>query len=49
MPLPWELKDYPRNEVLDFEGLFHAFEEVLKVRDKFYVFDNHPATALCEL
>jgi tetratricopeptide (TPR) repeat protein len=38
-----------RRGVSDYEGLFYAFEELLKVRDKFYVADDRLATALCEL
>ncbi len=38
-----------RNEILDYENLFEAFEALLKFPHKFYVTDDHLATALCEL
>ena len=38
-----------RKEVLDYEELFSTFEMLLKDRAKFYVVDDHLATALCEL
>jgi hypothetical protein len=38
-----------QKEISDYAELFDAFEGLLKVRDKFYVTDDHLATALCEL
>jgi tetratricopeptide (TPR) repeat protein len=38
-----------REEVSDYEELFRAFESLLKDREKFYVSDDHLATALCEI
>lgn len=38
-----------RKEILDYEELFKAFEGLLKVRHKFFVSNDHLATALCEL